>query len=87
MAKSIMTSTSWRVLLDKERHSNSDTSTLIIYPENLDLDKGFEKVYGTPSDFGAWSETHVYFPICYQGAIGVASVPRHPVASPIDVGM
>lgn len=81
-----MAQTNWRVELDKERRNNGDSSPLIIYPESLDLDKPFAALLGDPDSFGAWSEAYVYFPISHQGVISVASVPRHPVAAPIESG-
>ena len=40
----------------------------------FDCSYGLEK--GKP--FTAWSETNVFFPVCYDGSEWVAKVPRHP---------
>jgi hypothetical protein len=71
----------WRMLLDYARQKNQDTSEMVIYPPDLDLDREFnvDAPYTQGEPFTAWSEDWVYFPVEYQeGYEGVSSVPRNP---------
>ena len=43
---------------------------------DAEFDKGFGCTEGDP--FTLWTEAWVLFPRCYDGAEGVASVPRNP---------
>jgi len=49
-----------------------------------DMDVQFDDGYGGPEGkpFTAWSETHVYFPQCYDGAEWIERVPRNPNNEP-----
>ena len=75
-------SMTWReaitAALDKRGETWGDVDR--IAPADLDLDRVFDPGYGLPegSPFTVWSRTTIYFPACYDGAEGVAWVPRHP---------
>lgn len=49
-------------------------------PTETWLDVEFDSGYGTEEGcaFTVWTHDWVYFPICYDGAEWVGSVPRHP---------
>jgi len=42
----------------------------------IEFDNGYGLQNGIP--FTMWTEQRVYFPVCYDGAEWVGSVPRHP---------
>ena len=69
--------TSWR----KELHEVLDGDKLIFNTlSNQEMDIKFDEGYGCTEGlpFTAWSETRVYFPVCYDGSEWVGSVARHP---------
>lgn len=75
-----MRTTSWRKEL-KRAVANTDQMPLIhctLTQEELDYE--FDPSYGAieGSSFTAWSDTRVYFPVCYDGSEWVESVPRYP---------
>lgn len=74
--------TTWRQQLEIARDDNGDTTPIIAYaPANSAIwDKEFDNGYGSPegSNVLAWSETHVYFPVVYDGAEWIESAPRDP---------
>lgn len=45
-----------------------------------ELNREFDNSYGCEngSYFTAWSEKHVYFPLCYDGSEWVGCAPRNP---------
>ena len=49
---------------------------------NIKFDSGYGLVNG--KSFTAWSEKRVYFPVCYDGAEWVESVPRNPSGESCD---
>lgn len=72
--------TTWRKLLDERREEVGDDTPIIRFNPEAALDEEFTPSYGgvKGSFFTAWSETHVYFPICYDGMEWVGSAPRNP---------
>lgn len=77
-----MTMTTWRVKLDKLMHAHKETWADVV---KLAIDEGgldyeFDDGFGVPEGppFTLWTKNRVYFPIEYDGAEGVASVPRNP---------
>lgn len=73
--------TTWReLLIEKCKENNDDFNKLIISIECGGLDAEFDCGYGGSegSPFTAWSDNFVYFPVVYDGAEWVGSVPRNP---------
>lgn len=73
--------TTWRRELATAMRDNSDPGPVIAYaPGEADFDVEFDPSYGGTEgpDILAWTESHVYFPICYDGAEWVGSAPRNP---------
>lgn len=76
----------WRELITEAMkdygHSWSDVVSLTLSDEDLDrkFDCGYGGVEGVP--FTVWTADRVYFPRCYDGAEGVASVARNPDGKP-----
>lgn len=70
----------WRELIKEEMEAHADNGNYHFEPMNLDLDKEFDFGYGCENGvpFHLWTETRVYFVVCYDGAEWVGSVPRHP---------
>lgn len=73
--------TSWKESLYDERAAHGDDTPIIcctLSDEAMakQFDAGYGGTNGEP--FTAWSETRVYFPICYDGAEWVGSAPRNP---------
>ena len=72
----------WRELIADEMKSHGETLSDLISCTLSDegLDRGFHAGYGGEqgSPFTAWSETWVYFPICYDGSEWCGSAPRNP---------
>ncbi len=72
----------WRELILSEMEDRGETWADVVhctlYDEILDVefDDGFGATEGKP--FTLWTTNRVYFPRCYDGAEGVASVPRNP---------
>lgn len=50
-----------------------------------EITRKFDPSYGTNegSPFCAWSDSHVYFPVCYDGAEWVGSARRNPGGVPL----
>ena len=71
-----MSNNTWREEIGKDVLEQM----VAIYPKDLDLDKKFDAGYGSPEGepFTLWTKDRVYFPICYDGAEWVCSVPRNP---------
>lgn len=73
----------WRQLIDVEMQVNEDSwdnMEFIAIDDQDSLDAQFDNDYGSINGcpFTAWTTEHVYFPIQYDGAEWVGSVPRHP---------
>lgn len=74
--------TTWRKNLTESLASNKEEWHHIIgstlSPEELDeeFDPGYGGTNGAP--FTCWTHNHVYFPVQYDGAEWVGSVPRNP---------
>lgn len=71
----------WSELLKKEFDKNGDdfdAKVCVLTLEELDVE--FYDGYGLPNGkpFLAWGDKFVYFPVCYDGAEWVGSVPRNP---------
>lgn len=68
----------WRKLLE----ARGATVFVEISPVWEVLDKEFDAGYGGPEgpEFLAWTTTHVWFPVVYDGAESVGSAPRNPVS-------
>ena len=51
-----------------------------VAPNEAALDEEFDARYGGPEgpNFLVWTTTHVWFPVCYDGAEWVGSAPRNP---------
>lgn len=51
-----------------------------VYPEKSVLDVPFDDGYGLPEgpEFLVFTTKRIYFPVCYDGAEMIGSVPRHP---------
>ena len=69
----------WRSLLAKAFLKTGDTH-LISTMTDAELDKPLSPGYGISRGcpFTAWGETHVYFPVVYDGMEWVGYVPRNP---------
>lgn len=77
----------WQELFDSERKDRDDTSELeFVFPEDLDWNRKFYGGYGGPEGvpFTAWTKERVYFPVVYDGAEWVESVPRNPCDEALD---
>lgn len=72
----------WRELIKDEMKNHKDSvefivgSTLKIEDWGTEFDEDYGCTEGVP--FTLWTEDRVYFPVCYDGAESVGSVPRHP---------
>lgn len=73
--------TTWRTLLEEACIFRGDKFDELQHTLTLhDLDEVFSDDFGSTEGvpFTAWSRDWVYFPYCYDGSEGVASVPRNP---------
>lgn len=71
----------WRKLITEAAESVGDTGALVACTlTEAELDVEFDDGFGMPEGkpFTAWTETRVYFPVCYDGAETVSSAPRNP---------
>lgn len=59
-----------------ESWEDVEACTLTIGELNRSFDDGWGSPEGSP--FTLWTKNRVYFPICYDGAEWVESVPRQP---------
>lgn len=68
----------WREMI----YLNDGDHLIAVAPDESVLDVQFDAGYGGTEgpDFLAWSETHVYFPVCYDGAESVGAAPRNPTS-------
>ncbi len=75
----------WRVLVAAEQQRHRDVSPFAaVAPDEGVPDLTFVDDWaGSDSPaFLAWTLERVYFPVDYDGAVCVRSVPRHPLANP-----
>lgn len=78
--------TTWRKELTETLEDHGEAfdyiESITLTEEELDVEfhPGFGSEEGKP--FTAWTASRVYFPWCYDGAEGVASVSRHPNGKP-----
>ncbi len=72
-----MNMTTWKEQI-KDTAGDDEIIACTLTEEELDrkFDNGYGGEEGAP--FTAWSETRVYFPICYDGSEWVGSAPRNP---------
>lgn len=73
--------TTWRELFNVERRCQEDDSAVVaIAPDEGTLAVEFYAGYGGTDGLPVliWSETRVYFPVCYDGAEWMGSAPRNP---------
>lgn len=73
----------WRQLLAEEMCRRGDLGLVIAYaPNKAAFDVVFDDNYGLPDGPSvlAWTEAYVYFPVEYDGAEWMGSVPRHPTS-------
>jgi hypothetical protein len=70
----------WRELIAYELESHPGESIISVAPDESALDVRFDGNYGTPNGpaFTAWTQNRVLFPVSYDGAESVSSVPRNP---------
>ena len=70
----------WREMINKELPEGEALVACTLSDEELNqsFDAGYGLAKGAP--FTAWSETRVFFPVVYDGAEWVGSVPRNPCA-------
>jgi hypothetical protein len=76
-----MSDTTWRAQLETQRSDAADVSPILAYAPNEEaFDVVFDDNYGGTEGQPvlAWSGTHVYFPVCYDGAEWLGSAPRNP---------
>jgi len=71
---------SWRKFLTEEFQKNRHFFENIESINPPDLDAKFDDSYGAEEGepFCLWTKDWVYFPVCYDGAEWVGSVPRNP---------
>lgn len=72
---------SWATLIEEQRQEVNDASPLIhatLTAEELAVEFGNNYGGSRGRPFTAWSEHRVYFPVVYDGAEWVGSVPRNP---------
>jgi len=78
---------SWRQLITKAmaRYNESWNDVEACTLDDASLDVRFDAGYGTPKGkpFTLWTSNRVYFPVTYDGAEWVSSVPRNPCAESI----
>lgn len=70
----------WRELIGYELEGHPGENIIAVAPNEAALDVRFDNGYGTPHGpvFTAWTQNRVLFPVCYDGAEWVSSVPRNP---------
>lgn len=77
-------STTWRILIEDKFKENGDSWDAIVEHgctlTDAQLDKEFDDGFGFPegSPFTIWTQDFVYFPVQYDGAESVGSVPIKP---------
>lgn len=77
-----MAKTAWRKAIQHALHEHGETFQDIIHTtlSDAEWDIEFYDGYGGAEgeSFTAWTANRVYFPVVYDGAEWVASVPRNP---------
>lgn len=77
--------TSWREILEEKLQELGETWADIefIAGEGA-LDEKFDSGYGGTEGLGItiWTSKNVLFPLCYDGAEWLGSIPRHPQETP-----
>lgn len=84
----------WHWLIEQEMQEHGDewanvVSVQVVHEDSLNrlFDDGYGSHGGDP--FTVWTETRVYFPVQYDGAVWAGSVSRHPdgqVTEPVGGG-
>ena len=75
----------WKQKIETEMEKRGDTwdhiEAAIPSEDSKKYEETFYAGYGSPEGepFIVWTERYVYFPICYDGAEWVESVPRNPM--------
>lgn len=72
---------SWRGAIARQMLAMKDATPIVaVAPDEASLDVEFDGGYGGANGpaFLVWTETHVYFPLEYDGAEYVGSAPRNP---------
>lgn len=74
-----MSMTTWRKELAEARGADQ-TPVVAVAPDEATLDVEFDDGYGGSNGPAVlvWTETHVYFPVVYDGAEWLDSAPRNP---------
>jgi hypothetical protein len=74
--------TNWKELISFEMKYNNESFDDVVFTtlSEEDLLKKFDSGYGMPEGcpFTLWTKNRVYFPVTYDGAESVQSVPRNP---------
>jgi hypothetical protein len=69
--------TTWKAQLEEAAGDEKIIACTLTEEElGREFDNGYGGEEGMP--FTAWSETRVFFPICYDGSEWVGSAPRNP---------
>ncbi len=74
--------TTWRKAFEAERTGSPDSSPVVaVAPDESVLDVEFDPGYGGSEGPAVliWTESHVYFPVVYDGAEWLGCAPRNPV--------
>jgi hypothetical protein len=68
--------------LDERGETFGDVESITLNADELEeeFNCGYGSEEGRP--FTAWTRNYVYFPVCYDGAEWVGSVPRNPNGEP-----
>lgn len=78
-----MAQTTWRKELEDARKQTGDESPIVaVAPHEGVLDRAFHGGYGLAEgdEVAIWTESHVYFPIVYDGAEWLGAAPRNPTS-------
>jgi hypothetical protein len=72
--------TTWRKELAAKFKQYPGEGLVAVTLTDAELDEEFDSGYGSPkgAPFTAWSQNRVYFPVGYDGAEWIGSVPRNP---------
>jgi len=79
--------TTWGEEIAQEMANHGDNGELIYCTlTNEEMAQRFEDGFGAirGKPFTAWTESRVYFPICYDGSEWCGSAPRNPCDKPSD---
>lgn len=73
---------SWKAMIDRilDRHGETWKDVVHSTLSRRELKRYFDSSFGATEGkpFTLWTVNRVYFPVCYDGAEWVASVPRNP---------